>query len=85
MSRRKRIGIMGGTFDPVHMVHLTLAENAYHSFGLDEVMMLPNGDLLYGLNLIIINKKTDDILDELEKAGIQEGDTVGMYGHRNWN
>ena len=44
MSRRKRIGIMGGTFDPVHMVHLTLAENAYHSFGLDEVMMLPNGD-----------------------------------------
>ena len=44
MSRRKRIGIMGGTFDPVHMVHLTLAENAYHSFGLDEVLMLPNGD-----------------------------------------
>ena len=38
MSRRKRIGIMGGTFDPVHMVHLTLAENAYHSFGLDEVI-----------------------------------------------
>ena len=35
---------MGGTFDPVHMVHLTLAENAYHSFGLDEVLMLPNGD-----------------------------------------
>ena len=44
MSRRKRTGIMGGTFDPVHMVHLTLAENAYHSFGLDEVLMLPNGD-----------------------------------------
>lgn len=44
MSRRKRIGIMGGTFDPVHMVHLTLAENAYHDFDLDEIMMLPNGD-----------------------------------------
>jgi len=47
MSRRKRIGIMGGTFDPVHMVHLTLAENAYHSFGLDEVLMLPNGQNHY--------------------------------------
>lgn len=44
MSQRKRIGIMGGTFDPVHMVHLTLAENAYQSYHLDEVMMLPNGD-----------------------------------------
>lgn len=44
MSRRKRIGIMGGTFNPVHMVHLILAENAYRTWQLDEIMMLPNGD-----------------------------------------
>lgn len=44
MSRKKRIGIMGGTFNPVHMVHLILAENAYRTWELDEIMMLPNGD-----------------------------------------
>lgn len=44
MSRRKRVGIMGGTFNPVHMVHLILAENAYRTWQLDEIMMLPNGD-----------------------------------------
>lgn len=44
MSRRKRIGIMGGTFNPVHMAHLILAENAYRDYELDEIMMLPNGD-----------------------------------------
>jgi nicotinate-nucleotide adenylyltransferase len=44
MIRKKSIGIMGGTFNPVHMVHLILAENAYHSYQLDEVIMLPNGD-----------------------------------------
>ena len=43
MSRR-RIGLMGGTFDPVHYVHLMLAENAYTQYDLDEVVLLPSGD-----------------------------------------
>ena len=42
--RRRRIGLMGGTFDPVHYVHLMLAENAYRQFELDEVILLPSGD-----------------------------------------
>ncbi len=42
--RRRRIGLMGGTFDPVHYVHLMLAENAYSQFDLDEVVLLPSGD-----------------------------------------
>ena len=44
MDRRKRVGVMGGTFDPVHIVHLILAENALKQFDLDEILMLPNGD-----------------------------------------
>ncbi len=34
---------MGGTFDPVHMVHLMLAENAYRDYCLDSVLMVPGG------------------------------------------
>lgn len=41
---KKRVGIMGGTFDPVHNAHLTLAKRAYEQFALDEIWMLPNGN-----------------------------------------
>lgn len=41
-----RIGIMGGTFDPIHIGHLLLGEFAYEQFHLDEVWFLPNGNRL---------------------------------------
>ena len=37
-----RIGIMGGTFDPIHNGHLMLGEYAYQQFNLDEVWYMPN-------------------------------------------
>lgn len=37
-----KIGIMGGTFDPIHIGHLLLGEFAYEDFGLDEIWFLPN-------------------------------------------
>lgn len=39
-----RIGIMGGTFDPIHNGHLMLGEYAYRKFDLDEVWFMPNGN-----------------------------------------
>ena len=39
----KRIGILGGTFDPIHMGHMIIAEQAYDQFALDEVLLIPSG------------------------------------------
>lgn len=39
----RRVGIMGGTFDPVHIGHLIIAEKAREQFHLEEVLFMPNG------------------------------------------
>lgn len=38
-----RIGIMGGTFNPIHIGHLMLAEQALESAHLDQIWMIPTG------------------------------------------
>ena len=38
----RKVGILGGTFNPPHIGHLIMANEAFHSLGLDEVRFMPN-------------------------------------------
>ena len=63
-----KIGIMGGTFDPIHNGHLMLGETAYHQYQLDKVWFMPNGNPPHKKNI-----GTDALTRmEMVKAAIQE-------------
>jgi nicotinate-nucleotide adenylyltransferase len=43
MNPLRKIGLFGGSFDPIHHGHLILAREALESLGLDRVIFIPNG------------------------------------------
>lgn len=42
-SHKRRLGVMGGTFDPIHYGHLVAAAAAVEEFGLEQVVFVPAG------------------------------------------
>jgi len=56
-----KIGILGGTFDPVHIAHMRLAEEAKYYFNLDKILFLPSNIPPHKTN-----KKISNYLDRIK-------------------
>ena len=57
----KRIGVFGGSFNPLHIGHLIVAEAAWQEFNLEQVVFVPTGDTPHKnmhLSLIHISEPT---------------------------
>ena len=62
VENQKKIGIMGGTFNPIHQGHLLLAESARCIYGLDEILFMPSG--------MSYMKNTAEIIDDKSRINM---------------
>ena len=68
---KKKVGIMGGTFNPIHNGHLILGQTAYEQFGLDEILFMPNKKPYYKK---LSKNVTDEQRCDMVKLAIENND-----------
>ena len=68
--KAERIGILGGTFDPIHIGHLIIAEQARDQYQLDRVLLIPSGHSYFKDNR---SKKVQPAQVRLEMTKIAAG------------
>lgn len=66
MNGRRKVGIMGGTFNPIHIGHLIMAECAYDQFALDKVLFIPSKNPPHKTHIEIAT--TEDRVNMVELA-----------------
>lgn len=81
-----QIGIMGGTFDPIHNGHIHIALAAYEEYALDKVWFMPAGDPYFkqgqgvsspGVRLEMTQLAVDNYPDKFECSDIE----INAEGH----
>ena len=74
-----KIGIMGGTFDPIHKGHLMLGEYAQKLYDLDKIWFMPNGNPPHKLNSNIESQANHRV--EMVKLAIEDyaGFDIQLY------
>ena len=71
-----KIGIMGGTFDPIHNGHLMLGKYAYKQFALDQIWFMPNGNPPHKASESIESQTKHRV--EMVKLAIQDTDYFSL-------
>lgn len=83
-SKKRQVGILGGTFNPVHIAHLVMADQVGTSLGLDKVYLMPSNqpphmdhkstiDATHRIKMLELAVEDNPLLDieksELEREG----------------
>lgn len=74
-EKKRRVGLLGGGFNPVHQGHLIMADQVYHQLGLDEFYLMPSYKSPH-----IDPKKLISSSDRVEmlKLAIESSDYLGL-------
>ena len=67
-ENRRSVGLMGGTFDPIHTGHLVLAEDVRDMFGLDEVLFIPAANPPHKGGVAVVTAEQRYLMAELATA-----------------
>ena len=67
MKNGKRVGIMGGTFNPIHNGHLLLAQKAQEQVLLDKVLFMPSGNSYMKKNVLATQKRIEMVSLAIKK------------------
>ena len=82
MKHKRKIGVLGGAFNPVHFGHLELARAAHEEYGIETVMFMPVKNTYY--------KDNDELIDISHRAsmihyGIEEYNMNGCNLNVKYN
>lgn len=83
----KKYGLMGGTFDPIHLGHLMISEYVKEDLGLDEIIFIPTGnpphktdylpaDQRYNMVSIAIRENQDFKISDVETKRVKESYSI---------